>query len=85
MTTSHRCKSCGQLFFWAETVAGNPMPIDATPSPDGNVLILGGKALVLRKGDPRRESHADQLRTSHFATCQYAKDYRKRHPVGERR
>jgi hypothetical protein len=82
MTEPQICKSCGQPYEFVETVTGKMMPIDAEPNPAGNILIVDGKADVLKKGDPRWASvPADERRMSHFATCAYARDYRKRHPV----
>lgn len=76
------CKTCGQAYEFVETVSGKMMPINIEPTAAGNIIVVDGKADVLKKGDPRWESvPAEQRRLSHFASCPYARDYRKRHPV----
>lgn len=76
------CTSCGRPYEFVQTVTGKAMPIDLAPNPAGNILIVDGTAEVLKKGDPRWDSvTAEELRISHFATCAYARDYRKRHPA----
>ncbi len=34
-----RCSSCGAQIEWAVTERGAPMPVDAKPVPDGNILL----------------------------------------------
>lgn len=81
MTDPLTCKSCGQPYEFVPTITGRMMPIDLAPNAAGNIVILDGTADVLKKGDPRWESvPASERRMSHFASCQYAKDYRKRRP-----
>lgn len=82
MSEQRICKNCGRAYEFFDTTTGRLMPIDVESNPAGNILIVDGLAEVLKKGDPRRESvPASERRISHFATCAYAKDYRKRHPV----
>lgn len=64
MTT---CRSCGAPIRWLRTEAGKPMPVDETPSPDGNVVLIGGFAHVLHKDEEPPENAARLL--PHFATC----------------
>ena len=45
----------------------------------GNMVVIDGVLHVLKKGE-RDTFPVSELRTSHFASCAYAKDYRKRHP-----
>lgn len=33
------CGSCDAPIIWASTVKGRPMPVDAEPDPDGNILL----------------------------------------------
>lgn len=72
------CSSCPAQIIWARTAAtGTPMPINAEPDPDGN--------LVLRPGPdgPRalkRDAHLHfgaTTYTSHFATCPAAAAHRR--------
>lgn len=69
------CRSCGAPIRWARTAAGKHIPLDATPTPDGNVLLTeDGVATVvggLHVWPP------DALRwTAHFATCPNADEHR---------
>ena len=42
------CRSCGAPILWRETHAGRRMPIDPEPVADGNVVIEGDIAEVLK-------------------------------------
>jgi hypothetical protein len=72
-----RCNSCGAPILWAITSTGKRMPVDAEPSPVGNVL------LIVRSGEePRAEvvprgTKSNLLRVSHFATCPNSAKHRK--------
>lgn len=71
------CKVCSTEIRFAKTESGKTMPVDATPSTDGN-LVLFHQGGVLSS----RAAHlpADQLRPrhkSHFATCPKADSFRK--------
>jgi len=73
------CRSCGTAMIWAESRSGKPMPLDAHPAPNGNVLLLDGVAHVLAIDE------ADMLRRrqiplylSHHATCPHGAKWRKR-------
>lgn len=65
------CRSCGADVVWFRTVNDRPMPLDAQPTPDGNVQVRGGVAHVL--GPMDREVLTDEergrLRMPHHATC----------------
>ncbi len=41
------CSSCGAPIIWIKTPKNKSMPLDATPNPDGNVVIREGLAVVL--------------------------------------
>jgi hypothetical protein len=68
------CKSCGASIIWTTTaVAGKAQPLDAVPVPNGNIILVDGKAAVTK--EPLAE---DELRyMSHHATCPYAHRHRK--------
>lgn len=73
---SATCRSCEAPVFWIKTAAtGKAMPLDATPNPDGNVVIRGGLAHVLKHGDLLVQG--ERRFTSHFATCANAAQHRK--------
>lgn len=68
------CKSCGAPIFWAKTVNGKPMPLDAEPVLDGRIILEGQTAIVVgsayvRDGTARYDSH--------FATCPNARSHRR--------
>lgn len=77
-----KCK-CGRPMRWVVTKNGKAMPIDPDPVPNGNVVFAEGSdtdALYVKPG--QREFGDERPRyVSHFATCQYARDFRKRHPA----
>lgn len=58
---------CGEQIRWLRTEAGKPMPVDETPNPAGNVVLVGGFAHVLHK-DEEPPAGAARL-MPHFATC----------------
>jgi len=78
------CRSCGAEILWAHTRDGKRIPLDATPSPAGNVylnetdrrfvraVVLSGALLEAAR------SARERLRTSHFATCPQANAWRRR-------
>jgi hypothetical protein len=72
------CDECGQPIIWAYTANGNPMPVDAKPSDNGNVLldarhpdhrgrpaagVLGAQAAAGAR------DRGQELRTHHRLTC----------------
>ncbi|MEM9072858.1 MAG: hypothetical protein AAGE52_30405 [Myxococcota bacterium] len=76
-----RCRSCGALIYWAQLTTGRVAPIDATPSPDGNVVLTYNRKTGKIQGHVlRAEDHVAEDRhryKSHFATCGYAKAWRR--------
>lgn len=71
------CKSCNASIEWVSTPTGKKMPIDGDPAPDGNVVLRGGKAVVLGP-EMLAELPANVPRfKSHFATCPNAAQHRK--------
>ena len=74
---THNCRSCTRSIVWATTENGNVMPVDASPDPEGNVVLS-------RRHDLVRVTVLDQdalfddgvRRTSHFATCPDADKWR---------
>lgn len=79
---SARCGSCGAPIHWTYTINGTRMPIDVTPSPDGNVLVSekrssGALTSVVLARDAEKP-RGRKLYTSHFATCPEAGKHRKR-------
>lgn len=73
-----RC-GCGAAIFWAQTEAGRSMPVDAEPTPDGNVVLYdrGGSvcARVLKKGE--EPGPLEKRRRPHWMTCPNAAQHRR--------
>lgn len=73
-----RCRSCSAPIIWARMKpSGSPMPFDAAPSPAGAWAIDD-------RTTPATAGRIDSLAgpnamglTSHFATCPFAREYRK--------
>lgn len=74
MTT---CRSCNATIEWALTHKGHRIPLDPTPSPNGNILIQDGCAVVV-DAQSREGVDARTLRISHLATCPQADRHRRR-------
>jgi len=68
------CALCKAPIFWATSVNGASMPIDAEPVPDGNVLVSRSRAHPDRKkcvvlAHAAEKPKNRRLFVSHFATC----------------
>jgi hypothetical protein len=64
------CRTCHTPIIWAKTPSGRPMPLDAEPSPQGNIVLrMDGIAIVGGEGSLRY--------TSHFANCPQAAQHRR--------
>lgn len=79
MPTESKCASCRAPVIWAESAkTGRNMILDAVPVPDGNTVIMDGKAHVIT-GELFEEVPADMPRyRTHWATCPQAKEWRTR-------
>lgn len=69
------CKSCGAEIIWAKTRMGKVMPLDAKPSPNGNMAYAAGETHAYTEADAKL--HRDRY-TSHFATCPDHQQWRQR-------
>jgi hypothetical protein len=72
-----KCTSCSAPILWAVTINDKFMPVDAEPSPDGNVELI-------EEGRIRRAIVHTQpllapisLHKPHWATCPNASEHRK--------
>lgn len=65
------CKRCGARIEWRRNDrTGKPAPIDAEPSPNGNILLVGeGTYRVLGKERDLFTDPGEPLHLNHFATC----------------
>jgi hypothetical protein len=77
------CRSCGAEIVWAITGSGKRMPVDADPTPDGNLILTDDPphAVMLVQGQDSlfaAGAGGDSPRyTSHFATCEFADQHRR--------
>jgi hypothetical protein len=70
------CRSCDAEITWATSEqTGKPIPLDATPTANGNLALVNGKAHYYGADDERL--HRERY-TSHFATCPEAASWRKK-------
>lgn len=78
------CRSCGAAILWARTKNGKAMPLDAEPTPEGNVVLTGEVVPSARGAVPICEVLAGPdlfgapLRMPHHATCPQADKWRRR-------
>lgn len=69
------CRSCNADIEWAEWVSSRkPIPLDAKPSPKGNLAVVAGKVHYYGAEDARL---GRERRTSHFANCPDAQKWRR--------
>ncbi len=55
------------------------MPLDPEPSPNGNIALVNGVAVVFKDREAAALAGMDAtLYTSHFVTCPGAKEHRKK-------
>jgi len=79
-----KCQSCGALIVWAETITGRRMPLDAEPTKEGNIILgvrHGQSPLALvqtAQSLARLVAKGERLYTSHFATCKFANQHRRK-------
>lgn len=69
-----RCKSCGAEIVWVKTRSGKRMPLDARPTPNGNLEIDLADCVYFVTPDLNA---AGKRYTSHFATCPNASEHRR--------
>ncbi len=62
------CNRCGAEIRWYRTENGKPMPVDADPNPEGNVILVDGYAHVLHKDEEPPPGVARLY--PHFGSCE---------------
>lgn len=69
------CRSCGARIQWYRTDQGKKMPVNVTPSPNGNISIQ-----VDLLGEPVAHVVSDGTgdRLAHFVTCPDAEQWRRK-------
>lgn len=85
-TATKTCRSCGAQVLWTVTHKGKRMPVDAEPTPDGNLRLRwpgdGDRTPIAEYPGKEHGTLFDEadngLRyTSHFATCSHSRDWRR--------
>jgi hypothetical protein len=69
-----RCRKCNKPIFWGRTENNKRIPIDMETVHGGNLVVELDGALV-RVVNPRPDI---KRHVSHFSTCPFADDFRKR-------
>lgn len=76
-----KCRKCPTMIqMLAHVETGNLNPIEAAPSPQGNLVINREKGIyrVATKGEiEEARAKKKNLYISHFSNCPYAKDFRR--------
>lgn len=76
-----KCNSCGAEIYWLKNQkTSKPAPIDAQPSPTGNILVdqkTSTYAVIGPKELPRYQAMlpAGKLYTNHFVTCPQSRQW----------
>jgi len=75
-----RCRSCGAPIWWAMTLAGKRMPVDAEPASDGNLALYfrGDTGELMCAVATAAAERAGDRWVSHFATCRHARRWRRK-------
>ncbi len=71
------CGSCQAPILWIKTPKGKSMPLDATPRPDGNVVIRDGLAVVLTAIEKAQPLDGQRRFLAHWISCPNAASHRK--------
>lgn len=85
-STKGNRRGCGRPIKWVRiATTGALMPIDTQPTPNGNVQFLASSdgdgtplAKVLTSHERDQCGPSVKLYTSHFATCPFAQEHRRR-------
>lgn len=81
MSGSAKCRSCQRPVIWVKTETGSNMPLDASSSADGNVVLVASSprdAVCWVVTPSRPAPQGMPLYKSHFATCPNAASHRRK-------
>lgn len=77
MPEIEHCRSCKAPVIWCRLQPiGAVTPIDAEPCEHGNIALSMVKGEVIGRVLKKGEEYPHPRRTSHFATCPQAKQWR---------
>ena len=76
---AYQCRKCGKETLWLKhKESGKPAPIEAEPSPNGNIFISGELYRIATKKEiVKAKEIGKPLYLNHFATCEFAKSFAK--------
>lgn len=73
-----QCSKCDEEIEWAETMKGKRIPLDLGRPPNANLVVDHQRASESGMIDVvRYVKPGDGTRVSHFATCEYAAEFRR--------
>ena len=77
MADLSKCRSCSASVIWLRSaVTDKRAPIDAGPSPNGNILIDHGLGVyVVLAHAAERAKYKLQLHLNHYVTCPQARSW----------
>lgn len=67
------CSTCGADVLWVTGNKGARIILDREPRENGNIVIVDGQAVYLKKG----EETSQERYQSHFSSCPDARDWRR--------
>lgn len=75
----YECRKCGKECVWLKHKdTKKPAPIEAEPSPNGNIFIQGKLYRMATADEIEKAKRIGKpLYINHFATCEFAKSFRK--------
>lgn len=80
--TKGKRQGCGKRFFWAVTEGQlKSIPVDPDPAPNGNLQLVDPpdrRPPMVRSLTVAERFDKPNLYISHFATCVFAEDHRRR-------
>lgn len=79
MPNESRCTSCSAKILWVNSAtSGRPMPLNAEPRANGNIVIIDGVGHVIGDDLMVSDTYDGPRYVSHFSTCPWAEKHRKR-------
>lgn len=83
--TAKECRGCKALIIWAKSARGSNMPMDVSPTDEGQFFLFRKPDHILAVHQMEQSTRAEDARrrgdkkyTCHFATCPNAAQHRAR-------
>ena len=78
MPETSRCRNCHARIHWVESAVSRQMvPLDYDSVPDGNIVLEGGKAVVVGPPDLFVTPPPGPRYRSHYETCPQPDSWRR--------